>query len=383
MSLPHAEKYWKMGLSDIQITELLQNHYDQSLYGLSVSTFKRWRKDSWGWLSTRQQQHDNTTIAVSVEEIQSWFPKVGARSMVNILRQDYGKNIPEKVVLDHLRAIEPAAVQSHKAKHFKRKRFWAAGLPLVTQSDPGSENYSVANCQPLCTIDLTHPSLILFNIGGCTTKFTPGFEDILDKGLNNGLYDPDDPLEKLVFLWLAIPWLQKELDAWVHRFNTTKRHTDTKKTLPCGIPELIRTLPERYGTLDLKVHVPEELLEEMENQWVPAAHPVFKLVPSIFDEQARLLYGAIGAPEVSSATFWDVYQDLLFVFQSRRAELPFDTLLEPYSVPNNDNNIALLSGLKNLCYGENVLGNYGYEYMGGLADPPVQEWHWGGVGQKV
>ena len=29
-------------------------------------------------------------------------------------------------------------------------------------------------------------------------QFTPGFENLLDYGLNNGLYNPDDPLEKYV-----------------------------------------------------------------------------------------------------------------------------------------------------------------------------------------
>jgi hypothetical protein len=30
-------------------------------------------------------------------------------------------------------------------------------------------------------------------------QFTPGFEDILDFGVNNGLYKADDPLEKYYY----------------------------------------------------------------------------------------------------------------------------------------------------------------------------------------
>jgi len=60
--------------------------------------------------------------------------------------------------------------------------------------------------------------------------FTPGFESVLDLGVNNGWYDVNHALEKyvngycneswisftfsfsLVFRWLAIPWLQAEVD---------------------------------------------------------------------------------------------------------------------------------------------------------------------------
>ena len=31
-------------------------------------------------------------------------------------------------------------------------------------------------------------------------QFTPGFEDIFDRGVNNGWYDINDPIEKSVFL---------------------------------------------------------------------------------------------------------------------------------------------------------------------------------------
>ncbi|KAJ7780799.1 hypothetical protein DFH07DRAFT_685641, partial [Mycena maculata] len=71
-------------------------------------------------------------------------------------------------------------------------------------------------------------------------RFTPGFEDILDVGVNNGWYDPDILLEayvmplllclvftnpmldcSLVFHWVFIPWLQKELDSYCDRVNNT------------------------------------------------------------------------------------------------------------------------------------------------------------------
>ena len=57
----------------------------------------------------------------------------------------------------------------------------------------------------------------------------------------------------LVFRWLAIPWLQSELDKWVTIRNRTLPRADTKKVLPHGIPELMREKPEQFGALDFKV----------------------------------------------------------------------------------------------------------------------------------
>jgi hypothetical protein len=44
--------------------------------------------------------------------------------------------------------------------------------------------------------------------------FTPGFEDILDYGLNEGLYDPNDPLEKYVLFDRIKYYLSKYMEDW-------------------------------------------------------------------------------------------------------------------------------------------------------------------------
>lgn len=79
--------------------------------------------------------------------------------------------------------------------------------------------------------------------------------------LSNGSYSPklfsfsgtDSIRFRLLFRWLAIPWLQAELDSWVIRFNSTPRRHDKNKILPHGIPDLITSKPHLYGTKDYKV----------------------------------------------------------------------------------------------------------------------------------
>lgn len=86
-----------------------------------------------------------------------------------------------------------------------------SGIPLVTQSDPGTENNGVANCHTN-TRQMLNPTLegtiqhrwkhnkanvkpeITWSL--LRRQFTPGFENILDSGVTQGFYDVDDPLQK-------------------------------------------------------------------------------------------------------------------------------------------------------------------------------------------
>jgi hypothetical protein len=168
------------------------------------------------------------------------------------------------------------------------------GIPLVTQSDPGTENYGVANAQTF----LRH--LYDARLGGTIQhqfmrkkknvkpeiawshyrqQCAPGFEMLIDEGVHTGLYDIDDPLHtyvssnkfcafanthlscrdcqsSLIFRYVFIPWLQLELDNWVTRFNETKKRKDPKKLLPCDRPDIIFENPERFQASDFKVCQP-------------------------------------------------------------------------------------------------------------------------------
>lgn len=85
------------------------------------------------------------------------------------------------------------------------------GIPIITQSDPGTENNAIANIQTLMRHRLD-PTLadtlqhrfakghnnILSEIKWSVFRrdFSPGFEDILQEGVHNGWYDVHDVLEK-------------------------------------------------------------------------------------------------------------------------------------------------------------------------------------------
>ena len=148
---------------------------------------------------------------------------------------------------------------------------YSIGAPLITQSDRGTENNSVANIQTLIRqrLDPTLEGTLQHRWIMASThnikpeafwsylrhNFTPGFENVLQRAVNTGLYDPNSPLDRLIFLWLAVPWLQAELNQLRNRFNRLKRRRDKHKILPQGrAPQYIRTHPECFDSRDFKVN---------------------------------------------------------------------------------------------------------------------------------
>ncbi|KAI6040469.1 hypothetical protein EDC04DRAFT_1487938 [Pisolithus marmoratus] len=100
-------------------------------------------------------------------------------------------------------------------------------IPMITQSDPGTENFGIANVQTMLQ-QMHDPTLEGFiqHWWMCTKKniapeiawsqlrcrFSPGFEALLEEGGDAGWYDMDNTLQLMVFRWVFIPWLQAELD---------------------------------------------------------------------------------------------------------------------------------------------------------------------------
>ena len=91
-------------------------------------------------------------------------------------------------------------------------------MPLITQSDLGTENFGIANAQTLLRQHydpdlqgtLQHhwmrskknvmPEITWSQL---RRRFTPGFETVLDHGVNEGLYDVGNTLQKFVPLILV------------------------------------------------------------------------------------------------------------------------------------------------------------------------------------
>ncbi|ETW77826.1 hypothetical protein HETIRDRAFT_326132 [Heterobasidion irregulare TC 32-1] len=423
---PVLEFYYHIGLSDIKIASHCLNHFDKEVYGLGVISVRRLRK-KWGLRSTRQQQHTVASIAEHVAEIKTRFPGGGADSVKKTLLFERNIRVPRDIVAAYLKQTEPEAVNARRQRRFKRRCFWAAGvndvwaidqhdkwkrfglflhvgvdpfpgfilwnkiwwtnsnprlitsyyievarkqngIPLVTQSDPGSENFGVANAHTNVRHRLDaslagtlqhrwmrkhqnikpeiHWSLL-------RRTWTPGFENMLDNGVENGWYDIGNPLHELLFRWLAIPWLQRELDAWVYQRNMTARRADKNKILPQGVPELIRQNPPAYGCQDFKVSVPNDVFDEIERTWAPPDHNVFKLVPEEFAARVGACYGLMNEPVISSGTFWNIYRQMLAALEAMPLDASFQQMLDDHvsyseGQMQEQESVPVISGLQDL-----------------------------------
>ncbi|KAI6146513.1 hypothetical protein EDD17DRAFT_1651475, partial [Pisolithus thermaeus] len=360
-------------------------------------------------------------------ELRVIYPNAGARKMISLLHHERN--------MSYFATYEPHLVRQRKARRLQRRRFWAAGvndlwavdqhnkwnrfglalhtgvelfsgkilwihiwhsnrnpqliltyyldvveelgfIPLVTQSDPRSENFGIANAQtmlrqwhdPALEGTLQHrwmqsrknikPEIMWSQL---RRRFTPGFESLRDEGVNQGWYDVDNTLQLMIFQWIFIPWLQAELDAYRDRVNYTAKHRDCNKILPHGVPELVFSSPQDYGALDLKFMVDKATLKHVHQLYINTGHPVFDLVPRPLHEVLEECYNDLGCPTVTRLTVWHVYLDLLHAVQDH-ATLHLDLPTSPADADANDN-LPLLEGQRDLPFNDN---DDGYYYMGGV-----------------
>ncbi|KAJ7644524.1 hypothetical protein FB45DRAFT_691567, partial [Roridomyces roridus] len=198
-------------------------------------------------------------------------------------------------------------------------------------------------------------------------RFTPGFEDILDVGVNMGWYDPKVLLEALTFRWVFIPWLQSELDSYCHRVNNTAKCHDRNKILPNGVPAHMFQFPEDYAALDFKVGFFFALTLFETCTYAPQDHDVFQLVPADFNLIITQIYTDAGQPTVDRQSYWDVYLTLLRRLEIHLLGGPVDIEAQwgftMQDKVNGANELELLQGLEELRGGESAAGQY---YMGGV-----------------
>ncbi|KAJ6558992.1 hypothetical protein B0H10DRAFT_1846232, partial [Mycena sp. CBHHK59/15] len=119
----------------------------------------------------------------------------------------------------------------------------------------------------------------------------------------------------LVFRWVFIPWLQKELDAYRERVNNTAKRADRNKVLPHGVPNHMYESPEVYGVLDFKIAVDPASVAHVRNLYAPPEHEVFQLVPPDFASVAAEFYSQLGQPAITRTDVWDIYMALLTKFE--------------------------------------------------------------------
>ncbi|KAG1717935.1 hypothetical protein EDB19DRAFT_1899669 [Suillus lakei] len=421
-------------LNDKEIVLALQKHFDTKRYGIGLTKFRQIRVDM-GLERSHRQGHTIETIREAVTELREMFPHAGTREMIGLLFHEKNMSVAKSVMMSYFAAYEPELVQQRKARRLKRKRFWAAGvndlfavdqhdkwlrfglglhtgiepfsgwimwirvwhsnrnpqlilsyyldtitelghMPLITQSDLGTENYGIANAQtllrqrydPTLQGTLQHrwmrtkknvmPEITWSQL---RRRFTPGFETLLDEGVIEGWYDSGNTLHMMVFRWVFIPWLQQELNAYRDRVNNTAKRRDRNKILPHGVPNLIYDSPEDFGALDFKVSIDREGIDYVRNFYINVSNPVFDLVPPMLGDFIEHCYDTMGRPAVTRSSVWNVYRNVLSAVQL--AENPHRNLLLTENEDAPTGALPLIGGHADLPFNEEPDGMY---YMGGV-----------------
>ncbi|KAG2131597.1 uncharacterized protein EDB93DRAFT_1255445 [Suillus bovinus] len=174
----------------------------------------------------------------------------------------------------------------------------------------------------------------------------------------SGWYDSNNILQMMVFRWVFIPWLQRELDAYQDRANNTRKRRDRNKILPHGVPNLVYNSPEDFGALNFKITVEREALDHVRDLYINPSHVVFDLVPQPLGTLIQRCYEELGCPSVTRQSAWDMYQGLLDVLQVHE-EIP--SAISVFEDVEED--LPLLENQQDLPYREENNGTY---YMGGV-----------------
>ncbi|KZT57983.1 hypothetical protein CALCODRAFT_410741, partial [Calocera cornea HHB12733] len=351
----------------------------------STKTIQRRRKE-WGLLSVKQQAHSIESIASLVDQIRVHSAnRLGAKSIRDHLREE-NILVSRPLIQNYLQIVDAAGNKQRRARKFKRAVHWSTGpherwsadqhdkwqrfglfllvgldnfsnavlwlkvwwtnsnprliasfyleaasslggIPLLTQSDPGTENHGMANAQTLLR-QLLDPTLAgtlqhQWMRGHANIKpeifwsklrrqWSEGWEAVFEDGLTEGWYDPEVVLERLLFRWLAVPMIQADLDRFARIHNTSRPRSDRRKAMPAEIPMVLLECPNDYGPFrDYKITVASEHLKIAAEAYAPPEHDVFLLVPPQFEHEATDHYFAIGCPEVNRSSFWGIYTAIL------------------------------------------------------------------------
>ncbi|KAG1786733.1 uncharacterized protein HD556DRAFT_1449391 [Suillus plorans] len=354
--MPHILHFWKARQTDKMIVENLCKVIDTSRYGIGLTKFKEIR-NAMGLQHTRQQDHTIESIRDAMVELREAYPNAGAQEMVSLLFHEKDMSVSRNIVISYFTAYEAGLVHQRKACRLQQRRFWAAGvndlftvnqhdkwlrfglalhtgiepfsgrimwmrvwhlnhnpqliltyylntveklgyIPMVAQSDPGSENYGIANHRWMRTKKNIMPEIAWSQL---CRRFVPGYETLFDEGVVSGWYDSDNVLQVMVFRWVFIPWLQCELDRYQDCVNNTAKRRDHNKVLPHGVPNLIYESPEEFGAMDFKAsfNLLMDGIDHVHQVYVKPDHPVFDLVPQALNQFIQHCYDDLGQPPLT------------------------------------------------------------------------------------
>ncbi|KAI6156702.1 hypothetical protein BKA82DRAFT_4009262 [Pisolithus tinctorius] len=307
---------------------------------------------SLGLVYTRQQAHTPETIQDAMIKLREMYPNAGTREMISLIFFEHDMSVSQSTMQLYFTTYEPHLVRHCKARHLQCCQFWAAGVNDIWAVD--QHDKWLRSGLSLHTGIEPFLGWILW-----MKKLLWSLDTLLNEGLDEGWYDPNNTLQLMVFHWLFIPWLQRELDQYRDQVNNSHKCQDKNKVLPHGIPKLIHTCAEDYGVLDFKVMVDPKTIEDVQQLYIKADHPVFNLVPHVLNAFIDKCYIQLGSLSVQHNTIWVIYLDLLSLLWQQPDIIPVIKGATSDNEEQNDD-VPLIDGLQDLIKND--------QYMGGLGN---------------
>ncbi|KAA1080491.1 hypothetical protein PGT21_031243 [Puccinia graminis f. sp. tritici] len=124
-----------------------------------------------------------------------------------------------------------------------------------------------------------------------------------------GYYDPEDPVDHLLFIYLWVPLLQDSLNEWINNYNSYKRRRDRKSMLPSGCSaNMCYENPEDHDSEQGLIPIDISVALELENEHYPDAKDLTSTCPEWFSEIVNLLKleMELNCPETDTQNVWSV-----------------------------------------------------------------------------
>ncbi|KAH9466394.1 hypothetical protein Pst134EB_001450 [Puccinia striiformis f. sp. tritici] len=145
-------------------------------------------------------------------------------------------------------------------------------------------------------------------------------------------YNPNDPLQKLLFLYLWVPLLQRGLDEWKVNYNLFQRRPDKKSMLPSGCSaDWCYTYPDQEDGEQGIVTVPTTAVDALQSAFYPNLEDMMRTLPAWFTESIdELVQGLrITIPLVDVHNVWAIFADMDLAISNYDAAWEADPLNEP------------------------------------------------------
>jgi hypothetical protein len=121
-----------------------------------------------------------------------------------------------------------------------------------------------------------------------------------------------------LFNWIFPPLVQKQLDEFQTWWNQHRIRAQPEKNMPSGhVPADAIEHPELLGGLSCLIPVPKHIVQDLRDLLAEEVGPYgqfLKWVDDDFADAAEQVYRALGRPELTLATAWDVFHKMAQAF---------------------------------------------------------------------